>query len=208
MFGNATVTIIIIILNVAFSLAAFSNQQLFDKYKFNPYMIRHRNEWWRIFTGAFLHGDYMHLLFNMLTLYFFGPPVERQIFGNIFDDAAPYYYIGLYVGGIIFSHLYSLEKHKNDIWYSAVGASGAVSAVLFSVILFAPWIQLYVFFIPMPAIVFAILYLGYSIYMGRRGGDNIGHAAHVSGAVFGVIYTLIIYPKAGSLFIDQILSVF
>lgn len=198
------ITLILIVINVAFSMAAFNQPLLKAKYMFNPYAVKHRKEWWRFFTGAFLHADLMHLAFNMIALYSFGKALEGVVFKELFEAKAGLYFAGLYIGGLLFADIYSFEKHKNDIWYNSLGASGAVSAVIFSFIIFFPFSTIGVFFIPMPAIVFAILYTIYSIYAGRRGGDNINHGAHLGGAVFGIIYTLIVYPDAAKIFMDQI----
>jgi membrane associated rhomboid family serine protease len=204
MRGHLSVTLILIVINVAFSMAAFNNPALKARFMFNPYAVRHRNEWWRLFTGAFLHADYIHLAFNMLALYSFGKVLEEGVFSNLFEAKAPIYFLGLYFGGLLFADIYSFEKHKNDIWYNSIGASGAVSAVIFSFIMFFPFATIGVFFIPMPAIVFAVLYTIYSIYAGRKGQDNINHGAHMGGAAFGIIYTFIVYHNTWARFVEQI----
>jgi membrane associated rhomboid family serine protease len=173
--------------------------------QFNPYSIRHRNELHRFFTYGFLHADWIHLLINMFVLLSFGLSVEKY-FSFYFQTKAYLYYILLYVGGIIFSVLYDYGKHKNDSNYNAVGASGAVSAVVFSNILFDPTGRLYLYFIPIgiPAVIFGFLYLIYSAYMARRGSDNVGHNSHFWGAIFGLIFTILLKPKLVIIFLHQI----
>lgn len=197
---------LLIVANGIFSVMAFSNQQLFDKYKFNPYMVYHRKEWWRVFTGAFLHADWMHLAFNMFALYSFGRVVEGGILRPLFNDTAPLIYLGLYFGGLIFADIYSFEKHKHDVFYNSVGASGAVSAVVFLCIAFFPTAKMGLIFLPImiPGYIFAVLYLIYSFYAGRKGADNVNHSAHISGSIFGLLYAVIIYRDVVPEFINQI----
>jgi membrane associated rhomboid family serine protease len=145
----------------------------------------------------------MHLGFNMLTLYFFGRYIESA-FLQIFDSKL--YYLGFYLLALVVSDIPTYFKYKNDYNYRTIGASGAVSAVVFSFILFNPWQRIGVFFIPMPAILYGFLYLGYTIYMSRRGqGSGINHDAHLWGALFGIIFPLIFEPRIGPFFVDQLL---
>jgi membrane associated rhomboid family serine protease len=145
----------------------------------------------------------------MFVLLSFGQAVE-QYFSFYFGTKAYLYYVLLYAGGIVFSVLYDYGKHKDDIYYNAVGASGAVSAVVFSNILFNPTSKLYIFLIPIgiPAIIFGVLYLVYSAYMSKRGSDNIGHNAHFYGALFGIFFTIILKPKLLLVFYQQIAALF
>lgn len=205
---NFSVTLGLVIVNVLFSLAAFNNQSLMQRFNFNPYTIQHRKEWWRFITHAFLHADYMHLAFNMLALYSFGNVVEQHIFAPLFHEKAKLYFLALYFGGMLVSVIPTFEKHKKDIWYNAVGASGAVSAVVFCFIVFFPLEEIRVFFFPIPAVVFAVLYTIYSFYAGRKGTDNVNHSAHLSGAAFGILFTLATYPKSAQIFLNQIQSAF
>jgi membrane associated rhomboid family serine protease len=172
-------------------------------------MIRSRREWHRFFTHAFVHADWIHLFFNMYVLYTFGRFLEMN-FAEYFGPRGTLYYILLYVFAIIMSSIPSYEKHKNDHWYHAVGASGAVSAVVFSGILFNPTMKMGIIFLPiaMPAFIFGLLYLGYSYYMTHRGGDNIGHDAHFFGALFGIMFTIILDRDIGKNFIYMVLNYF
>jgi membrane associated rhomboid family serine protease len=204
--------IFIIIATVIVSISAFQNRTLFHKLKFNAYYIKENGEWYRLFTGGFVHADWMHLGFNMFALWMFGKFVEPFFHELLQGDKTlgSLAYLAFYVAAIPMSSLFSYEKHKNDQWYNAVGASGAVSAVLFSFIVQAPFSELMIFPIPfaLPSIIFGALYLVYSWYMSRRGQDNIGHDAHFFGAIFGVLVTLICRPQLGLDLIDQIASKF
>ena len=204
--------IFIIIATVIVSISAFQNRTLFHKLKFNAYYIKENGEWYRLFTGGFVHADWMHLGFNMFALWMFGKFVEPFFQDLLQGDKilGSLAYVAFYVAAIPMSSLFSYEKHKNDQWYNAVGASGAVSAVLFSFIIQAPFSELMIFPIPiaLPSIIFGALYLAYSWYMSRRGQDNIGHDAHFFGAIFGVLVTLICRPQLGLDLVDQIVSKF
>lgn len=192
---------------MGFSLLAFSNERIFEKYLFSSYAITHFKQYYRIFTHAFLHGDYMHLAFNMYALYLFGSMLEEAFsLPALFDTRGPFLYAALYLGGIIFSSLPDLALHKNNSTYRSVGASGAVNAVVFSAILINPTMGMGIIFLPffIPAWIFGILYLGYSWYMSKRGGDNIGHNAHFYGALFGVGFTIVLKPALLPYFISQI----
>lgn len=196
---------ILIILTGIVSFMAFSNRDLFDKLKFNAYYISKDREWYRFFTYGLLHAGWAHLLINMFVLWSFGD-IVMQFFSMDFGAMAGVYFLLLYIGGIILSTVYDYFKYKNDIYYNAVGASGAVAAVVFSSIILFPNGKIFFFFIPIgiPAWIFGILYLIYSAYMGKRGDDNIGHDAHFWGAVFGVVFTLIINTAYLTRFYQQL----
>lgn len=199
-------TIIIIAITALISIAAFNKVELLYKYQFNAYQIVKRKQWYRIFTYAFLHANWDHLLVNMFVLFFFGRVLETY-FNDYFGASAVLYFILLYVGAIVFSTLYDLKKHREHYHYNAVGASGATSAVVFAAIFFAPLEKIYfMFFIPIPGIIFAIGYLYYSYYMSKKNLDNIGHSAHFYGAVFGFLFPILIKPQLFSLFLQQILN--
>ena len=187
--------LIIVIGTVVTSFLAFNNVELFNRLKFNAYLIKERKEAWRFFSYALVHAGWMHLLINMWVLYSFGGIVE-EVMTIQFGSLAMLYYGLLYVGGVIFSTLFDFRKHKSDPYYNAVGASGAVSAVVFASILLYPSGSIYIFPIPfaLPSWVFGIVYLIYSAYMGKKGADNIGHNAHFWGAVYGIVFTVILNP--------------
>ena len=181
-------TIIIIVANVLISLKGFNDFSFFEKYKFNIGGIR-RGEQIRMFSAGFLHVDFTHLLFNMLTLYFFANVVIFNVGGS---KSILVYLLSLLTGNIL-----SFVMHKEEYYYSAVGASGAVMGVLYAAILLYPDMSLYLFFIPIPipAWLFGIMYLGYSIYGMKKRLGNIGHDAHIGGAIAGYILTIAFVPS-------------
>ena len=191
-----SLTIIIIIITAITSFIAFNNAPAFYQMKFNAYLIHHNRQWHRFFTYGLIHADWMHLLVNMFVLWSFGTLVE-QLFSIHFGPLATMYFLLLYAGGILFSTLPSYGKHKNNDFYNAVGASGAVAAVLFSSIIMYPQGTIMFIFVPfpIPAWIFGILYLVYSAYMAKQGRDNIGHDAHFWGAVYGVVFTIALNPS-------------
>ena len=181
-----TVLIAIIIVNVLISYKGFNDLSFFRKYEFHVGSIR-SGEQIRMLSSGFLHADMMHLIFNMLTLWFFAPVVINHL--------GSFSFILVYFGSLIFGSLLTMVFHKNDYGYRAVGASGAVTGVLYSAILLQPDMMLGIFFIiPMPAYLFGILYLLYSIYGMKAKNDNIGHTAHFGGAVGGYLITLVKEP--------------
>ncbi|MCP2029818.1 membrane associated rhomboid family serine protease [Flavobacterium sp. HSC-32F16] len=191
-----TILIGIIVANVLISYKGFNDYAFFRKFEFHVGSIR-AGEQIRMLSSGFLHADMMHLLFNMLTLWFFAP-VVLQWLGN-------FSFVLIYFGSLIFGSLLTMLFHKNDYSYRAVGASGAVTGVLYSAILLQPDMMLGIFFvIPIPAYLFGILYLLYSIYGMKAKNDNIGHTAHFGGAIGGYLITLI---KEPSLFADHSLMV-
>lgn len=189
------VTILIIAVTVIVSILAFSNHDIFRRLAFNAYDIKHFKNSYRFLSYALIHADWIHLLVNMMVLYSFGRNVEVY-YGYNFGSKGVLYFILLYIGGAALSTLPSYGKHKDDYSYTAVGASGAVSAVVFASIIFDPWSKLIIFPIPIgiPAILFGFLYLIYSWYMGKKNIDNVGHDAHFWGAVFGFVFTIILKP--------------
>ncbi|OFX17055.1 MAG: hypothetical protein A2033_15755 [Bacteroidetes bacterium GWA2_31_9] len=200
-------TYIIIAFTSIVSFIALQNRVIFEKYLFNAYATIHHKQIYRIISHAFLHADFNHLLFNMLTLFFFGVYVE-SVFKMYFGNLGISYYMLLYFLAIIFSTLPAIIKHRNNQFYNAVGASGAVSAVLFSYILFDPFGKIIIFFIPIgiPAFIFGPAYLLYSAYMGKKGIDNIGHDAHFWGAIFGFIFPLLLDYKLFFHFLNQLIN--
>lgn len=203
-------TIIIIVFTSLISVIAFNNYDVFSKMQFNAFQIYHRREWHRIITHGFLHANWTHLIVNMFVLYFFGTATEnwlRQMEAEGMIKMYRLVYLLFYFIGIIIASSISLVRHKDDTWYNSVGASGAVSAVLFFNIFFDPWgkVNLYAF-IPIPGIIFGVLYLIYSQYMSRKQTDNINHDAHFLGAVFGFLFPLILNPELFRYFIHQLLN--
>lgn len=199
-------TLVIVLVTSVISIIAFNQHSLVYKYQFNAYQIIHRKQYSRLIVHAFLHASWTHLIINMLVLYSFGIALERYFQLHFGNNWIPFYLI-LYFGAILVSPLYSLYKHRNDYNYNAIGASGAVSAVVFAAIFFDPWNKIYFFMaIPMPGIVFAVLYLIYSWVMSTRSKDNIAHDAHFFGAVFGFLMPVFLNPELFNFFINKLLS--
>lgn len=202
-------TILIIIITALISVTGFNNHELFSKLQFNAYQVYHRKEWYRLLTHGFLHANYMHLIVNMLVLFFFGTAAEQWLKVLQADGFIKYYrlvYIAFYMAAIIFASSLSLFRHKDNIWYNSVGASGAVSAVLFFNIFFNPWEKIYVYaLIPVPGIILGAGYLIYSQVMSKRDVDNINHDAHFLGALFGFIFPLILNVGLINHFIHELL---
>lgn len=201
---DMTISIAIIILTCIISITSFNNERRIDDLSMWPYMVKEKNQYYRFITSGFVHADFMHLGFNMFTLFFFGSFIEKM-FLLVFNGKI--YYLLFYVLALILSDIPTYFKHKNNSGYRTIGASGAVSAVVFAAILFQPWAKILVFFIPMPAIVYGIVYLGYTIYLSRRGShDGINHDAHLWGAVFGILFPLIFEPRIGLIFLNQLMQ--
>jgi membrane associated rhomboid family serine protease len=199
------ITYIIIGFTVLISFMAFNNQDLFYKMKHWPYQEARHGEYYRWLTSGFLHGDPMHLIFNMLTLYFFGDYVEEW-FAALFPDFGKTLYITFYVAAIVAASSATFQKYRNTSSFASIGASGAVAAVLFACILLNPTIGIMMFFIPIPipGFIFGALYLWYSSYAAKRGGDNIDHTAHFFGAVFGFFFPLLLKPSLFLDFVEQL----
>lgn len=193
------VTFYIVAANVLISLAAlYIYPSLVETGYLKPYRTVRDNTWYELLTSGFLHANLGHLFVNMFTLYFFGPVMEQVV-------GSPYF-LGLYLTGLIAAGIPSVIKFKNDPNYATLGASGAVGAVLFAFIFLFPLESIYLFFIPVPipAFVFAILYLIYSMYESKQERGKINHEAHVAGAIWGIIYLVAFVPNT----IDHFLTVF
>lgn len=188
-FSDTPITIFLIAANAIFSFIGFSNSTLVDKTIFWPYYIKRENQYYRFITSGFLHADWMHLIFNMFTLYFFGRNIEiifsaAGLGGNLS-------YILLYFAGMVIADIPSYFKHKDNYNYRALGASGAVSAVIFATIVFSPWSSIYLYgALKLSAALYAVLFIVYCVYMDKKGTDNVGHNVHLWGALFGLVYTL------------------
>lgn len=196
------VTFALIALTVLVSWQAFDRPRLLDRLLLWPPAIERNRQYDRLVTHGFVHADWQHLLFNMITLYFFGRHVERLFLPYIGQLG----FLLFYLSAILVAILPTYLRHRHDPRYRSLGASGAVSAVLFAFILADPWSLLFVFFVPLPAIVYAALYIGYSVWMDRRGGDNVNHSAHLWGAGYGVLFTVVMEPGVVAGFLERLAS--
>ncbi len=196
---TSSVTFVVIVINVLYSLAAlYGSPQLLEKGYLKPYRIVREHTWYELLTSGFLHANLGHLFVNMFTLYFFGRIMEHIL--------GPLFYLGLYLTALIIAGIPSVIKFKDDPNYATLGASGAVSGVLFAYIFLFPLESIYLFLIPIPipAFIFGILYLAYSMYESKQARGKINHEAHMAGAVWGIVYLLVFVPNT----IDHFLTVF
>jgi len=196
-----SVTVILVLVTALVSWRAFSDRALLDRLLLWPPAITRRHQYERLLTYGFVHADWRHLVFNMITLWSFGGVVEPEFSGWI----TPLGFAGFYLSAVVVSILPTYLSQRGNPGYRSLGASGGVSAVLFSAILFDPWMRLFIIPIPIPisASLFAVLYIGYSVWMDRRGGDNVNHSAHLWGAAYGVLFTLVLQPRVLDHFLDQ-----
>ena len=199
---QSIVTLVLIGVTVFVSWQAFNNRALLDRLILWPPAIARHRQYDRLVTHGFVHADGTHLLFNMITLFFFGRAIEPVFVDRIGHVG----FAAFYLSAIVMAIMPTWFRHQQDASYRSLGASGAVSAVLFSFILFAPWSLILVFFLPVPAIVYAVAYVGYSIWMDRRGGDNVNHSAHLWGAAYGVLFTVLMEPRVATTFMARLLS--
>lgn len=200
------VTLIFILITAIVSILCFTGTLDINALMFNAYDVWHRKKWYRMLSYGLVHGGWGHLLFNMLTLYFFGAVVEQYFQGAFGPTTGIVLYVVLYVSAIAVSTVGDLVKYRDVYGYNAVGASGAVSAILFASILFEPKMGIYIYLIPVPVpgYIFAPLYLLYCWYMARRNMDNIGHTAHFWGAVYGLLFPLVCRPAIFHHFLSQL----
>lgn len=194
-------TLLIIVITCAISFVAFNNRKLIEDLILWPPAIARRQQYYRLLSYGFIHADGTHLLFNMITLYFFGRYME-QFIGNYIGTLG---FIIFYLSAIVVSILPTYMKHARDPSYRSLGASGAVSAVLFGFVILNPWSMILIFFVPCPAILYAVIYVAYSIYMDRHGQDNVNHSAHLWGAAYGVLFLLAMEPRLFGAFLEQLL---
>lgn len=194
-------TDLLIIVTAAVSIVCFNKYQLFERLSLKPYRVVQHQEWWRIITHGFVHADWIHLLVNMFTFWSFGGYIETAFEYLGFGKWA---FLTLYFGGMIAASISDIIRYRNAEWYTSIGASGAVSAVLFAAIFLNPWDKILLFaIIPIPGILFGVLYLAYCQYMARQGGDNINHNAHFYGAVFGFVFPILLEPRLFQMFLSH-----
>lgn len=196
-------TTVIIIITAIISILAWQNKRTMGRLIFDPISVTRFRQYDRFITHGFVHADAMHLLFNMFTLYFFGRVMERFYIHHLGSLG----FVGFYVLAIIIAIIPTYLQNKHNAHYLSLGASGGVSAVLFAYVLLSPWNTLYFFgILPIPAIVFAVIYTAYSLYAQRQGTGNTNHLAHMAGALFGVVATIVIDPNVIWHFLSALLN--
>lgn len=198
--NNTPVASLIFVFTIATSIYAFNDKSLYGRFMLHPYSVSRKHNVFTLITSGFIHADWMHLIFNMITFFSFGFALEGIIGSLNFGI--------LYFVSLIASDLPTVFRHKNDMWYNSLGASGAISAVLFGYILFAPFSSLYIMPIPFPiwSIVFGPLYLVYCVYASKQSRDNINHDAHFFGALSGIILTILLVPGVIPHFLEAIMA--
>ena len=201
------VTIIIAVTVVLFFVTE-RNYALKDNMLFAPYRIKHNQEYYRMISGAFIHQDITHLLFNMLSLYLLGSYLEEALVFTMGVAKGELTFFILYIFGALFAELFPYIRHQDNDLYRSLGASGAVCAVLFAMIVWDPnqHLQPILFPVAIPAFIFGPLYLAIEYYAMRRGNTSVAHDAHIGGAVFGILFILMIFPSKGNEFIQAIIT--
>lgn len=192
--------LIIIAVTCIVSVMAFSNSRLMQDLILWPPAVSRDKQYYRLLSYGLIHADPMHLFFNMFTLYFFGRVME-QLYNALLG---PFGFVIFYAGALVASILPTYLRNRGNSRYRSLGASGAVSATLFAFILLQPWAQILVFVIPMPAILFAVLYVAYEFWLERQGADNVNHNAHLWGAAYGVLFTILMEPRVLGVFFSQL----
>ncbi|WP_026955367.1 rhomboid family intramembrane serine protease [Algoriphagus vanfongensis] len=202
---NLSITVILIILTVISSFYGFNNLSFIERWMFIPYKIKNRKQWDRFILSGFIHKDYIHLLFNMFTFYFFGRVVEQFLLFQYGTVAGGVVFVLFYLLGIIIADIPTYLKHQNDSYYRALGASGGTAAAVFASIIILPLADICLFgILCLPGFILGALFLIYSYVKGKQDSDGINHDAHLYGALFGIIFILVISPGSALDFVDQI----
>lgn len=205
--GNSnSLSFLIMAVTVAISLLAWQKSAWMDAMTMSPYRIQKKQEYWRFLTSGFIHADFTHLFFNLFSFYFFGTQLE-YIFSIIFPGIGGYVYLVFYLLAILVADLPTYFKQRHNHYFNSLGASGAVSAVIFAGIMFFPTEKIYLFgVVGIPGFVYAGLFTWYSIAMDRRGRDYVNHSAHLYGGLFGVLFITLTRPSTWIEFVQQIMS--
>lgn len=196
----------IIIITILLSWRAFENIEIKNKWTFSPYLVKHNQQHYRIFSHIWIHADTAHLAFNMMSLYFLGGLLQGELNLYFSPLQGQIHFTAIYLIGGLFATIIPFYRNKDNQSYLSLGASGAVSAVVFAAILWRPDVELGIILLPFhfPAVWFGIFYMGYEIWMAKRGGTGIAHDAHIGGAILGILYVLIINSSKGSEFLYYI----
>lgn len=203
-----SLSLVLIILTCAVSLLGFNNERVLNSLLLWPAKMKHGKELYRLLTAGFVHADYMHLAFNMFTFYFFADFLLNAFQQMLGLEKANVAFLALYFVGIIVSCMPSWMKHRNHAQYRSLGASGGVAAIIFAMIYLAPWSKIYLFFaIGIPSVLFAVVYLIYTGTMAKRGKGIVNHDAHLWGAIFGIVFMLVIDPSHGQSFLRALKQV-
>jgi len=202
-----TATNVIVAITCVVSLALMNNREAKTNLIFHPVTIKHQHHWYRFLSSGLIHADLMHLLINMFVFWSFGNAIEKAYYPHFLGENSLNLYLLLYFGGIAVASIPSFIRHHNNPNYAALGASGGVSAVVFAIILFAPWQNLYLFgVIALPQILAGVAYLAYSWIKDQRATDNIGHMAHFTGALWGLFFTMAMEPSLLNRFVELTLA--
>ena len=200
------ITYIIIAITTLVSIRAFQSPGLLSSLIMNPYLTETRRQYYRFITSGFIHNDYTHLLWNMISFYFFGLAIEQRLY-FLFGSQGKVYFVALYLLAIVVSDIPTFLKHRSNPGYNSLGASGGVSAVVFAYIIFEPLSHICLYFaLCMPGFILGTLYILFSWYQGRRANDNINHDAHLYGALFGLVFCIVIAPGSIPHFFEQIFN--
>jgi membrane associated rhomboid family serine protease len=201
-----SLVLIIIGITVLISFSADKNPEMKERLLFDPYKIKHNSEYHRLISSIFIHADLNHLVFNMISLYFLGELFEKQLLSIYGVQLGSVQFILLYLVGGVAAEIFPYIKHQDNHYYRSLGASGAVSAVIFATIFWNPTLPLMLLFIPIPipAYIFGPIYLAIEYFAMRKGGTNIAHDAHIGGAFFGILFVLLIDPSKGIAFFQSI----
>lgn len=201
---SLSLTLILVVITVLISLKGWKDNDFQRKWMFNPYSANKYKQYYRFLSSGFIHGGYIHLIFNMLVLYIFGERIEH-IFTLLYGVSGKVIFLGMYLLAIVVSSIPSYIKHKHAAYYNSLGASGGTSAILFSYVLFDPNGDLCLYgLLCLPGLLWLILYMMYSVFMSKQMSDNINHDAHIFGGIFGIIYTIIVFPGVIPQFIEQL----
>jgi len=201
---NLSITNIFVIAISITSILAFSNNKIIFRLIDWPYRIKHNGEFYRLLSSGFIHADWLHLLINMFVFYQFGNIVE-QYYQRAYVENGKLFYILLLLLGVIIPNLIGYFRNMNNPNYRGLGFSGAVSAVLFAFVVFDPWSKLYLYgIVPIYAILAAILYIAYSFWADRKRNDSVNHMAHLTGGIFGILFTILLKPELALYFLQQL----